>query len=267
MSFPAGLHIHPTAIIEPGACLAPDVVIGPYAIVGDQAKIAAGCRILAHAQIINDVSLGEGCVVGRGAILGEDPQSISFDPQTPSSLRIGTNNQFREHVTIHRGAKEGSATVIGSGNYFMVGSHVGHDSVVGDGNIVANACLLGGHVTVGNRAFLGGGAGFHQFTRIGDLAMVQGNAIMNRDVPPYVIAGAQSQLFGLNTIGLRRAGFSAEQRDEIRRVFRLIFRGDQNLSQALELAQGETWGEEANRFLDFVRVPSHQGICRVRQRS
>jgi len=119
---------------------------------------------------------------------------------------------------------------------------------------------------VGNRAFLGGGAGFHQFTRIGDLAMVQGNAIMNRDVPPYVIAGAQSQLFGLNTVGLRRAEIPSDRRDEIRRVFRQIFRSDLNLSQSLDQALGQEWGEEARRFLEFVAAPSRQGICRVRQR-
>jgi len=262
----ANVFIHPTALVEDGASLAADVFVGPYAVVGPLAKIGAGCRILAHAQIVNDVELGENCLVGRGAVLGDDPQSLGFDPQTPSSLRIGPNNQFREHVTIHRGAKPGSATKIGSSNFFMVGSHVGHDSVIGDRNVIANACLLGGHVTVGNRAFLGGGAGFHQFTRIGDLAMVQGNAIVNRDVPPYVIAGAQSQLFGLNTVGLRRAEIPSDRRDEIRRVFRHIFRSDLNLGQALEQALGQEWGEEARCFLEFVGAPSHQGICRVRQR-
>ncbi len=267
MSARAEVQIHPTAVIEDGATLGPGVSVGPYAIIGAQVKVGAGCRIQAHAQVINDVELGENCLVGRGAILGDDPQSISFDPATPSSLRIGPNNQFREHVTIHRGAKEGSSTMIGSGNYFMVGSHVGHDAVIGDRNIIANACLLGGHVTVGNRAFLGGGAGFHQFTRVGDLAMVQGNAIVNRDVPPYVLAGAQSQLFGLNSIGLRRAEISADRRDDIKRAFHLIFRGDLNLSQALALAEQREWCQEAAQLLDFLRAPSHQGICRVRSRN
>ena len=262
----AKVFIHPTAIVEEGASLAPGVFVGAYAIVGSQAKIGAGCRILPHAQIVNDVELGENCIVGRGAVLGDDPQSLGFDPDTPSSLRVGANNQFREHVTIHRSAQPGGSTVIGAANFFMVGCHVGHDSVIGDRNIIANACLLGGHVTVGNRAFLGGGAGFHQFTRIGDLAMVQGNAIVNRDVPPYVIAGAQSQLFGLNTVGLRRAEVPSDRRDELRRVFRQIFRSDLNLGQALEQALRQVWGEEARRFLEFVAAPSHQGICRVRQR-
>ncbi|MBU6300481.1 MAG: acyl-ACP--UDP-N-acetylglucosamine O-acyltransferase [Verrucomicrobia bacterium] len=267
MSARSEVQIHPTAIIEDGAILGPGVFIGPYAIVGPHATIGAGCRIEAHAQVVNEVHLGEDCLVGRGAILGDHPQSISFDPATPSSLRIGARNQFREHVTVHRGAKEGSATIIGSDNYFMVGSHVGHDAVIGDRNIIANACLLGGHVVVGNRAFLGGGAGFHQFTRVGDLAMVQGNAIVNRDVPPYVIAGAQSQLFGLNTIGLRRAGIPPEHRDDLKRAFHLVFRGDLNLSQALAQAASREWSEEAGRLLEFLRASSHQGICRVRVRS
>lgn len=259
--------IHRTAIVEDGAILGEGVSIGAYAIVGPKAKLGDGCQVMAHAQLLNDIELGSNCLVSGGAILGGDPQSLGFDPDTPSTLRIGPDNQFREHVTVHRGAKPGSATVIGSGNYLMAGCHVGHDSTIGDRNIIANACLLGGHVVVGNRAFLGGGAGFHQFTRIGDLAMVQGNAIMNRDVPPFLIAGAQSQLFGLNTIGLRRAGIASASRDELRRLFRKLFRGALNLRQALEEVGQTSCGDEASQLIAFLRAPSHQGICRVQRRA
>ena len=266
MSTEAPIFIHPTAIVEGGAILGPGVSVGAFAIVGAQVKLGARCQILAHAQVINSVELGDDCIVGRGAILGEDPQSIGFDPSTPSDLKVGSDNRFREHVTVHRGAKAGSSTVIGSGNYFMVGSHVGHDCLIGDRNIIANACLLGGHVTIGDRAFLGGGAGFHQFTRIGDLAMVQGNAIMNRDVPPYLIAGAQSQVFGLNVIGLRRGLVASGSRDEIRKLYRLLFRGSLNLKQAIAQVEGLEWGEEALKLLEFMKAPSHQGVCRARRK-
>jgi UDP-N-acetylglucosamine acyltransferase len=250
-------------LVAEGARLGPGTEIGPFAVIGPRVCLGARCRVLAHAQIVNDVRLGDDCVVGRGCVLGEDPQSLSFDPDTPSGLEAGAGNVFRELVTVHRSARAGGATRIGEANYFMAASHVGHDAVIGDRNVVANACLLAGHVEVGNRAFLGGGAGFHQFVRIGDLAMVQGNAVMNRDVPPFLMAGASSRLFGLNVVGLRRAGIEPAQRDELRRLYRLLFRGERNLSQALEASEAMEWGDAAGRLLSFLRQPSKQGVCRA----
>jgi len=256
-------EIHPTALVAEGAALGPGTVVGPYAIIGPNVRLGAGCRVLAHAQLVRDVCLGDRCVVGRGAILGDDPQSLSFDPDTPSGVEAGPGNTFREHVTVHRSTRAGGLTRIGEGNYFMAGCHVGHDAAIGNRNVIANACLLGGHVEVGDRAFLGGGAGFHQFVRIGDLAMVQGNAVMNRDVPPYLMAGASSQLFGLNVVGLRRAGIPAAGRDDLRRLYRLMFRGQLNLGQALAAAESQEWGEDAGRLLEFLRATSKQGVCRA----
>lgn len=257
--------IHPTALVDPGAEIDSSAVIGPFCIVEAGARIGPGCILQAHAQVCSHTRLGPRCRVGRGAVLGETPQDLHFNRDTVSYLEIGPDNEFREYVTIHRGAREGSATRLGTGNYFMVDSHVGHDCVIGDRNIVANACLLAGFVTMGSRAFLGGGSVFHQFIRIGDLAMSQGNARLSQDVPPYTLVAGLNEIRGLNVVGLRRAGFDAEQRKEIRRAFDLLYRSGKNLSQALEQAGQSSWSGVAGALIDFHRTPSRQGICRLRK--
>jgi UDP-N-acetylglucosamine acyltransferase len=257
--------VHSTALVDPLAEIDTSAVIGPFCVVEARARIGANCTLLAHAQICSHTTLASGCLVGRGAILGDLPQDLHFQPGTVSFLEIGPDNVFREHVTIHRGSKEGSTTRLGSGNFFMVGSHVGHDCTIGDGNVVANACLLAGYVTMGNRAFLGGGSVFHQFIRIGDLAMTQGNARASQDVPPYTLVAGLNEIRGLNVVGLRRAGFTPETRHEIRRAFDLLERSGMNLSQALQEAAGQTWGEAAGGLISFYQNPSRQGICRLRR--
>ncbi len=145
----------------------------------------------------------------------------------------------------------------------MVGSHLGHNAEIGDHNVLANQCMLGGYVHVGNRTFLGGGAGFHQFCRVGDMCMVQGNAAVNQDVPPYTICARASEIWGLNVIGMRRAKFSPETRNAIKRAFDLVYRSGHNLSQALGKADEDQWEAEAAHFLDFFRNPSRRGISRL----
>lgn len=257
--------IHPTALVDPAAEIDEAAVIGPYCIVEPDVRIGPGCVLQAHAQICSHTRLGADCQVGRAAVLGDLPQDIHFAPETVSYLDIGSGNVFREHVTVHRGARAGSSTRLGNGNYLMVGAHVGHDCIIGDQNIVANACLLAGFVTLGNRAFLGGGSVFHQFIRIGDLAMSQGNARVSQDVPPYCLVAGLNGLRGLNVVGLRRAGFPSAARFEIRQAFDLLYRSGKNVSQALEEAGLRTWNEAAAALIRFHRTPSRQGICRLRR--
>jgi len=163
-------------------------------------------------------------------------------------------------VTIHRSAKEGGYTTLGEGNYLMTGVHLGHDSQLGDGNIIANNVMFGGHVRLGNRAFLGGGGGYHQFLHIGDLAMVQGNAVVSQDVPPYCVVHGKNQLGGLNTVGLRRAGLDRADRAEIKKAYGLLFRSDLPLGKALEAAAGMAWGAPAMRLVAAVAEPSRKGV-------
>ncbi len=255
------MNIHPSAIIHPDALVADDVVIGPWVLIEAGAKIGSGCRIEGHSQILNNTTLGRNCIVSSGVYLGGNPQDKAFDPATPSSVVIGDNNTFRESVTVHRGAEEGSVTRIGNGNFFMVGAHVGHDSKVGDNNVLANNCLLGGFVTIGNGTFLGGGSAFHQFVRVGDKCMVKGLTAISRDVPPFVVVSGSNQISGLNVIGLRRSGFSVETRKSVKQAFDHMYRSGQNLSQALASIGRLMLEPEAAEFVEFFRNPSRKGIC------
>ncbi|MEK7953889.1 acyl-ACP--UDP-N-acetylglucosamine O-acyltransferase [Luteolibacter soli] len=252
--------IHPTAQISPDAELADDVSVGPFTVIEGPVKLAAGVKIGGHAWISGRTTIGEGTSIGWGAVIGADPQDLSFDPATDSGVEIGARNSIREYVTIHRGSKPGARTVIGEGNLLMTGAHLAHDVHLGNGNILANSVLLAGHVHVGNKAFLGGGAGFHQFIKIGDLAMVQGLTAVSQDVPPFCTAYGINQIAGLNTIGLRRAGFSADERAAVKRAYKLVFQSGLVREAALAEATALEWPEPAARFLAAIATPSKKGV-------
>jgi len=253
--------IHPTALIHPSAILDPSVEVGPYVIIDGPAQIAADCRIEAHAQIVGRVIIGEQSVIGRASVIGGEPQDLGFKPDTDSGVIMGPRNVIREHVTIHRSSKPGGATRLGEGNFLMVGAHLAHDVVLGDKNILANACLLAGHIQVGNNTFIGGGAVFHQFIRIGDSCVIQGNGGFGRDIPHFCAAQRINRITGLNIIGLRRQGYTAEQRSTIKELFHLLFCSGKNLSQAVAAALDRQWPQPAARLLEFVTAPSKRGIC------
>ncbi|MDH4470487.1 MAG: acyl-ACP--UDP-N-acetylglucosamine O-acyltransferase [Verrucomicrobiae bacterium] len=259
--------IHPTALISPEATIADDVTIGPGAIIEAGAVIGRGCRILARAVITGEVTLGENNEVGIGAVLGATPQVIGFDQEIKSSLHIGNGNTFREYVTIHRGMSEGSSTVVGDHNFLMVGVHLGHNVSVANHVIIANSCLLAGHVEIDERAVLGGGAVFHQFIRIGKYAMVRGGSRMSKNIPPYVTAYESDLVSGLNVVGLRRAGMSSATRLELKKAFQLLYRSGLNITQALEAAALTTWSPEALHFFEFIGNSKKRGVCRSEKSS
>lgn len=260
------MKIHPTAIVEDGAQLGADVEVGAYAIIGRQAVVGAGTRVLSHAVLDGRVTLGERNLVGHGAVIGAPPQDFAFDPATESGVSIGNGNTFREHVTIHRGTGAGTVTTVGDDNFVMVGVHFGHNVHVGSRTVIANNCLLAGHVEIQDQVVLGGGTVFHQFMRIGRLAMVRGGTRFGQDIPPFCMGDEDNLLAGLNAVGLRRAGFSAEARMEIKRAFRFMFRAGRNVSQALEEAAAGAWGAEAREFFDFIRAAKRRGVCRAHHR-
>ena len=260
-------QIHPTAIIDPSAQLASDVVIGPYAIIGVNVTMGAGCRLEAHSQLLTGTVLGENCSIGHGAVIGGDPQSLAFDVRLTSNVVMGAGNRVREHVTIHRSMYEGKSTIIGDNNFFMAVSHVGHDVQMGNNNVIANNVLFAGHVLVGNNGFFGGASVFHQFIRVGDNVMIQGKAGFSMDVPPFVIGADNNTVAGLNSVGLKRAGFTPAERLEIKRAFDLIYRSGRNFSQALAAAQAETWTGPAERFISFVANHGKKGVAPLRARS
>lgn len=255
------VKIHSTAIVDPGAKLGKNVQIGPYSVIGADAKIGDGTVIQSHVVIEGDVALGRNNFVGHGAVIGGAPQDLGFTPERKTRIEIGHDNVIREYCTIHRGSPDGSATTIGDKNFLMVGVHVGHNCEIGDNVIIANNCLLAGHVIIDDQAFLGGGSTFHQHMHVGRLVMVQGSSAFGKDLPPFTIAAERNSIFGINIIGLKRAGFSAVDRDEIKNAFKLLYTSGLNISQALEKAASMKLGGPAREFFDFVANAKKRGIC------
>ena len=258
--------IHPTAIVDPKAELADDVEVGPSAIIEAGATIGPRSRILAHAVIKSCARMGADNEIGYGAIIGADPQDLGFKKETKSEVVIGEGNTIREYVTIHRGAVAESQTIVGDHNYLMVGVHLGHNVHLRNKIVITNNCLLAGYVEVQDRAVLGGGSVFHQFIKVGTLAMVRGGSRISKNIPPYLMAYESNLVSGLNAVGLRRAGMSMEIRMEIKRAFRLIYRSGLNVTEALQTARQQTWSSEAMSFFDFIDQSKKRGICNGRFR-
>ncbi len=259
--------IHATAIVAPSAELAEDVEVGAHACIGDQVEIGAGSVIQAHAILDGFVRLGPENVIGFGAVIGGPPQDLSFKIGSRSGVVLGRGNIIREYVTIHRGTAPDSFTTIGDDNFLMVGAHLGHNCTLGNKVIIANNCLLGGYVTIEDGAFLGGSCVFHQFMRVGRLAITQGNAGFGKDLPPYAVGAGVNKVAGLNVVGLKRAGFGPEDRAEIKAAFQLLYESGLNVSQALDEARAKTWREPAQAFFDFVAAAKKRGICGLRRKN
>src|ERR1051326_5104264 len=259
--------IHPTAIVDPNAKLGADAEVGPFSIIGPQVTIGEETIVQSHVVVEGEVEIGRGNVIGHGAVIGAPPQDVSFSPKRKTKVEIGDDNILREYCTIHRGSPDGSATQIGDKNFLMAGAHVGHNCVIGNNVLIANNCLLAGYVRVDDGAFLGGGSTFHQFMHIGRLVMVQGSSAFGKDLPPFVIAAERNYVFGLNVLGLRRAGFSAKDREEIKAAFKVIYLRGLNISQALEKAATMNLGAPAREFLDFVANAKKRGICPLKHGS
>jgi UDP-N-acetylglucosamine acyltransferase len=257
--------IHPTAIVDPAAQIGADVEIGPFSIIAPRVTIGEKTIVQSHVVIEGEVAIGAGNFIGHGTIIGALPQDVSFSPERKTRVEIGDNNIIREYCTIHRGSSDGSATKIGDKNFLMTGAHVGHNCIVGNNVIIANNCLLAGHVRVDDGAFLGGGSTFHQHMHVGRLVMVQGSSAFGKDLPPFVIAAERNSVFGVNVVGLRRVGFNAKDRDEIKGAFKLIYMSGLNLSQALEKAAAIKVGAPAREFLDFIANAKKRSICPLKR--
>ena len=254
--------IHPAAIVEPGAQLGADVQIGPFAYVAATVRLGDGCVLAPHAVVLGHTTLGARCKVHSGAVIGDLPQDLSFGGE-PSYVVVGDDCTFREGVTIHRGTKPGTTTRIGNRVFMMANSHAAHNCEVGDHVVMANGVLLAGYVAVGERAFIGGGTGVHQFCHVGRLAMVGACGLVSKDLPPFCVStpSQNSLVYGLNVVGLRRNGFDAAQRAQIKQVFNVIYRSGLNVSQAKERLRAETANPFAAEFVDFLDR-AKRGICR-----
>lgn len=252
-------EIHPTAIIGKNVEIGMSNTIGPNAIIEDGVKIGSHNKILAGAYIARGTELGNYNVIHMNAVIGHFPQDLSYQGQE-TFTKIGNKNEIREFVTIHRGTKEGTSTVIGDSNYFMAYCHIAHNCHLGNNIIMVNQASLTGHCVVEDRAFLSGMTGFHQFTRIGTLAMVSALSAINKDIPPYVICGGRPAIAqGINVVGMRRAGIGLETRTEIKEAFRLLYRSGLNTSQALEEIKKTLKSKEVVHMVEFIEG-SKRGI-------
>jgi UDP-N-acetylglucosamine acyltransferase len=227
------MSIHATAIIEDGA------------------QLGAGCVIHPYAIIKRGSVLGDGVAVHPFAVVGGDPNFLKFDPATVSGVRIGAGTIIREHVTINRSIYPGKDTTVGARCYLMANAHVGHDCNVGDDAVLATNIMLGGHVDVGSFTFFGGGAGAHQFCRIGEGVMIAGLARITQDLAPFLLVAERNEVSGLNLIGLKRRSVSREAIGELKDCYRTVFAGGDPRKLAAERSSTGVSSGEARRFLEF----------------
>jgi len=246
--------IHPTAIVSPDAVLGKNVSVGAFAIIENDTEIGDDCIIEDAACVKANTKIGAGSRIYRGAVLGHLPQDYKYK-EDRSFVVIGKGNMIREFVTIHRGTERDSATCIGDNNLLMAYSHIGHNSQVGSNVIIANGSQISGHVDIEDRAFISGLVAVHQFTRIGKFAMVGGCTKIVQDVPPFMtVDGNPAAIRGLNSIGLKRAGFSSAARMELKRALKELFVRNKPVKDVLAAVEERFGGSEEVRYLvDFIR--------------
>jgi UDP-N-acetylglucosamine acyltransferase len=252
-------RIHPSAIIAPEADLADDVQVGPFVVIEGAVRVGPGCVLRTGVHLIGPLTMGSHNLVFSHAVLGEQPQHLKYQGE-PTRLEIGDHNIIREHVTIHRGTTASWVTRIGSHNFLMANSHIGHDSQVGDHCILANGALVAGHCTLENNVYLSGNSAVHQFVRVGRLALLSGLSGSTKDMPPFVIQHRINTVVGINVVGMRRAGIPTAHIDAVRGAFHILYREEHVLPQALLRIERELGHvPEVAEMVAFIRT-SARGI-------
>lgn len=252
----------PLAYIHPAAKIASSVVIDPFVTIDANVEIGEGTRILSGATILEGSRIGKNVTIFPNAVIGAIPQDLKFVGEETLAV-IGDNTVLRECVTVNRGTAARGKTVVGSNCLIMAYSHVAHDCVVGDNVIISNSTQLAGEVVVDNFAVIGGGTLVHQFCHLGVHVMIQGGALINKDIPPFVKAAREPIAYtGVNSVGLRRRGFTSEQIREIQEVYRYIYMSNLNVSDAVERVEAELPAtKERDEILQFIRN-AKRGIIR-----
>ena len=253
-------RIHPTAIVDAGAELGEEVTVGPYAVIGPEVRIGAGTEIGSHVLIEQKTTVGENCRIWNGAVLGTDPQDLKFAGEE-TWLHVGDRTMIREFATLNRGTSAAGKTVVGSDCVLMAYTHVAHDCILGDHVILSNAVNMAGHVEIGDWAIIGGVTPIHQFVRVGAHAFVGGGSRIPQDVPPFCrAAGNPPKLYGLNSVGLERRGFSSEVRQALKQAYRAVLMRGLTVTKGVEEARANAAGvAEVLHFLDFIEA-SERGI-------
>lgn len=257
---PEASGIHRTALVDPAAELGEKVMVGPFAVIGPRVRIGRGTRIDSGVLIERDTTIGEDCRIHHGAVLGTDPQDKKYAGE-PTRLEVGDRTTVREYATLNRGTSAQGYTRVGNDCLLMAYVHVAHDCLIGNEVVIANSVQMAGHVQIDDFASVGGLTPIHQFVRIGAYAFVGGATRVAKDVPPYVkAAGSPMRLYGLNSVGLQRRGFSDATRRELKRAYRLLFASELNTTQALERARAELeQTPEVRTFLAFFEE-SERGV-------
>jgi len=257
-------HIHETAVVSCEAKLGVNVTIGAFSVVEAGVTLDDDCQLASHVVIKSGTSLGVNCEVSEGAVLGGRPQHLQAGNEV-GRLEIGNHNVIREYVTIHRALQPADATRVGHHNLLMANSHVAHDCNLGDHIIVANNVMLAGHVLVDDRVYLGGAAGIHQFCRIGQYAMVGGQAHVSQDVPPFVMVdGISTKIVGLNRVGLRRSGFSPAELADLKTAYRIVYRAGLTWDETLETLASRFPEGPVAEFHEFL-AGSRRGVVQERR--
>ena len=255
--------IHPTAIIDPKAEIESDVEIGPYSVIGENVFIGTGTVIGTHVVIDPYTTIGQDCHIFQYAAIGAIPQSLKFKGEK-TYVKISRGAIIREFVTIHRGTEFGGGiTEIGEECFLMAYTHIAHDCLIGRKVVMSNNATLAGHITIGDYATVGGLSAIHQFANVGEFAFIGGKTGVPKDIPPFVIAsGERARLHGLNTVGLKRHGFSKKTLNELKKAYRIIFRIGLTLNEAIERVNAEVEQiPEVVKFIDFIKS-SERGITR-----
>lgn len=252
----------PLAYVHPAAKIAPSVVIDPFVTIDQNVEIGEGTRIGSNVTILEGARIGKNCNIFPGAVIGAIPQDLKFHGEETLAI-IGDNTTLRECVTVNRGTDARGRTVVGNNTLIMAYSHVAHDCIVGDNVIISNATQLAGEVVVDNFAVIGGGSLVHQFCHIGAHVMLQGGALVNKDIPPYVKAAREPISYaGINSVGLRRRNFSSDTIREIQEIYRYLYLSGMNISDAVERIEAELPAtKERDEILQFVRN-SKRGVIR-----
>ncbi|MCB0472392.1 MAG: acyl-ACP--UDP-N-acetylglucosamine O-acyltransferase [Flavobacteriaceae bacterium] len=252
----------PLAYIHPGAKIATNVVVEPFTTIHNNVTIGSGTWIGSNVTIMEGARIGKNCRIFPGSVISAIPQDLKFEGED-SLVVIGDNTTIRECVTINRGTKAYGKTEIGENCLIMATAHIAHDCILGNNSIIVNGVALAGHVTVGEFAIIGGLAAVHQFIHIGEHAMISGGALVRKDVPPYTKAAKEPLSYvGINSIGLRRRGFSADKIREIQNIYRILYQQNNNTSQALEIIEAELEATpERDQIITFIRN-SQRGIMK-----
>lgn len=255
------MPIHPTAIVDPQAEIDPTAEIGPHVIIEGPVEIGAGTKVGPFSHILGNTLIGERCKISSRCTIGDVPQDRGYKGEV-SYVVIGNDTVIREGSTVHRATGEDNATVIGDRCYLMTNAHVGHNCHVANDATLISGCLLGGHVTVGERAVISGNCAVHQFVRIGTLAMIAGVTAVVQDIPPFMMTDHAGRLAGVNTVGLRRAGYSAEERAEIKEVYRLLYRTSIPAAQILTQLSQREMSRALDVMMKFLGTSTARGLCR-----